>query len=85
MIRSVRVPNIEKIDPEAPASLNDKQRVRRLALLERGLSDSYVGQCFEAYHRGIISAGRLGEALLADHAATREISVLFGRSIKHGT
>lgn len=85
LIRSVRVAATEKIDPEAPANLNEKQRSRRLELLERGLSDYYVGLCFEAHHQGIISAGRLGEALLADHADTREISALYGRSILHGT
>lgn len=83
-IRSVKVPSAEKIDPEAPANLTDKQRAQRVALLERGLSDYYVELCFEAHHQGIISAGRLGEALLADHVEAREISVLFGRSIKHG-
>lgn len=83
-IRSVKVPNAEKIDPEAPADLNDKQRARREALLERGLSDYYVGLCFEAHQRGLISAGRLSEALLADHVETREISVLYGRAIKSG-
>ena len=85
MIRSVKVPYAEKIDPEAPTNLTDKQRDRRIALLERGLSDYYVGLCFEAHHQGMISAGRLGEALLSDHAETREISVLYGRAINNGT
>jgi Zn-dependent peptidase ImmA (M78 family) len=84
LIRSARVPLVEKIDPEAPVLLNEKQRLRRLALLERGLSDYYVGLCFDGYYRGIISAGRLSEALLADHVETREISILFGRSIQYG-
>lgn len=84
IIRSAKVPMEEKIDPEAPVTLTEKQRSRRLALLERGLSDYYVGLCFDAYQRGVISAGRLGEALFADHAETREISILFGRSIQHG-
>lgn len=84
VIRSVRVPAVEKIDAEAPESLTDAQRKRRIGLLERGLSDYYVGLCFEAHHEGLISAGRLSEALLADHAETREISVLFARSIRHG-
>jgi Zn-dependent peptidase ImmA (M78 family) len=83
-IRSTRVSTVEKIDPEAPKTLTDKQRSRRIVLLERGLSDYYVGLCFDAYQRGMISAGRLGEALLADHAEMREISILFGRSIQHG-
>jgi Zn-dependent peptidase ImmA (M78 family) len=83
-IRSFRVPTPEKIDPEASDSLTDKQRSRRLNLIERGLSDYYVGLCFEAYHLGIISAGRLSEVLLSDHAETREIAILFGRSIQYG-
>ncbi|MGE5471181.1 MAG: helix-turn-helix domain-containing protein [Bacteroidota bacterium] len=83
-IRSVKVPNAEKIDPEAPSNLNEKQRARREALLERGLSDYYVGLCFEAHQQGLISAGRLSEALLADHIETREISVLYGRAITSG-
>jgi len=84
MIRSVRVPPAEKIDAEAPLSLTERERMRRMALLEQGLSDHYVGLCFEAHQHEIISAGRLSEALLTDHAGTREISILFGRSIKHG-
>lgn len=81
LIRSVRVPMAEKIDPEAPEHLNATQLNRRLKLLERGLSDYYVGLCFEAHKQGLISAGRLGEALIADHKETREISILYGRSI----
>jgi len=81
LIRSVRVPATEKVDPEAPENLNAVQLNRRLKLLERGLSDYYVGLCFEAHTQGLISAGRLGEALLADHKETREISTLYGRSI----
>ena len=61
LIRSVRVPMAEKVDPEAPEYLNATQLNRRLQLLERGLSDYYVGLCFEAHKQGLISAGRLGE------------------------
>lgn len=83
-IRSVRVPSTDKIDPEAPGNLTDKQRDRRVALLKRGLSDYYVGLCFDAHQQGKISAGRLSEALLADHVELRAISVLYGRSIQNG-
>jgi Zn-dependent peptidase ImmA (M78 family) len=81
LIRSARVPMTEKIDPEAPEHLNATQLNRRQQLLERGLSDYYVDLCFEAHRQGLISAGRLGEALLADNKETREISILYGRSI----
>lgn len=84
LIRSVRVSSAEKVDPEAPAHLTLAQQNRRNQLLERGLSDYYVGLCFEAHQQGVISAGRLGEALLADHNETREISVLFGRNVIDG-
>ncbi|RUL78954.1 XRE family transcriptional regulator [Dyella choica] len=81
MIRSVRVPMIDKVDPEAPSNLSPSQLARRKELMEMGLSDYYVGLCFEAHHRGLISAGRLGEAFLSDYRGLREISVLYGRSI----
>ncbi|MHB8788164.1 MAG: ImmA/IrrE family metallo-endopeptidase [Thauera sp.] len=81
LIRSVRVPVADKVDPEAPDYLTEVQVNRRKQLLERGLSEYYVSLCFEAHQRGLISAGRLGEALLADHRETREISILYGRSI----
>ncbi|MGY6217087.1 XRE family transcriptional regulator [Methylolobus aquaticus] len=84
MIRSVRVPRAEKVDPEAPDHLTGRQQERRRALLELGLSDHYVNLCFDAYQGGVISAGRLGEVLLADHDETREISALYGRAIRHG-
>lgn len=83
-IRSVRVPTTEKIDPEAPENLTDRQRARRIALLERGFSDYFVGLCFDAHQQSKISAGRLSEALLADHVELREISALYGRSIQDG-
>ena len=37
-IRSVKVPTVEKIDPEAPENLTDKQRAKRITMLERGMS-----------------------------------------------
>jgi Zn-dependent peptidase ImmA (M78 family) len=83
-IRSVRVPSTDKIDPEAPGNLTDKQRARRIALLERGFSDYFVRLCFDAHQQGKISAGRLSEGLLADHVELREISVLYGRAIQNG-
>lgn len=81
LIRSVRVPLLDKVDPEAPEHLSEAQLNRRKQLLERGLSDYYVGLCFEAHQQGLISAGRLSEALLVDYKETREISVLYGRRI----
>jgi len=56
-IRSFRVPREAKIDPELPQTLNEIQRGRKEALLERGLSNHYVELCFEAYGQGAISLG----------------------------
>jgi Zn-dependent peptidase ImmA (M78 family)/transcriptional regulator with XRE-family HTH domain len=83
-IRSVRVSSDNKIDPEAPESLSALQRERRLALLELGLSDYYVGLCLEAHYRNLISTGRLTEALGIDSAELSEVAALYGRTIGHG-
>ncbi|WP_431689457.1 helix-turn-helix domain-containing protein [Hahella sp. NBU794] len=83
-IRKVRVSIKEKIDPEAPENLTRTQINMRNNLLQRGLSDYYVGLCFEAHYQGLISAGRLAEALLVDSIELKEVSTLYGRSINHG-
>ncbi|MGE4337894.1 MAG: ImmA/IrrE family metallo-endopeptidase [Pigmentiphaga sp.] len=82
-IRGYRVPSEAKLDPELPATLNDTQRARKAALLERGLSDYYVGLCFDGYKQGVISLGRLAEALLCSRGELGELSRLYGRSL-HG-
>lgn len=82
-IRSLRVPREAKIDPELPESLNATQRERKARLLESGLSDHYVGMCFEGFSAGVISIGRLAEALLCSQGELAELSVLYGRTL-HG-
>lgn len=82
-IRSFRVPREAKIDPELPQTLNEIQRGRKEALLERGLSNHYVELCFEAYGQGTISLGRLAEALLCSRGELSELARLYGRSL-HG-
>jgi Zn-dependent peptidase ImmA (M78 family)/transcriptional regulator with XRE-family HTH domain len=80
-IRSYRVPREAKIEPELPAGLSDAQRLRKSALLERGLSDHYVGLCFDGYREGVISLGRLAEALLCSRGELGELAKLYGRSL----
>lgn len=82
-IRGMRVPREAKIDPELPASLNASQRERKIKLIELGLSDFYVGLCFDAFNNGIISLGRLAEAMLSSHAELGAIADIYGRSL-HG-
>lgn len=82
-IRSGRVAKGEKVDPEAASHLSALQRQRRLALLERGFSDYYVGLCFEAHYNGLISTGRLVECLRVELAELADFAALYGRSIRH--
>lgn len=80
-ISRLRIPGGDKIDPELPESLNSVQRSRKEQLLERGLSDDYVALCFEALSSGVISQGRLTEALLCSQAELLELANLYGRTI----
>lgn len=82
-IQRMRVPRESKIEPELPDSLNASQRERKARLLELGLSDFYVGLCFDAFSNGIISVGRLAEALLSSQAELTELASIYGRSL-HG-
>jgi hypothetical protein len=82
-IQRLRVPPEAKLEPELPVSLNPAQRARKAHLLELGLSDFYVELCFEALHAGVISVGRLSEALLCSQTELVELSSLYGRSL-HG-
>jgi hypothetical protein len=82
-ISRLRVPRDAKIDPELPESLNATQRQRKARLLELGLSDFYVGLCFEGFSVGAISIGRLAEALLCSHGELAELGSLYGQSL-HG-
>ena len=82
-IRGYRVTRQAKIDPELPESLTPQQRARKAALLERGLSDHYVKLCLDAHSQGIISLGRLAEALLCGYGELTALASLYGRTI-HG-
>lgn len=82
-IMAVKVPAALKSDPELPMTLSPNVRQRREEFLSRGLSMFYVDLCFDAYDRGVISAGRLGEMLLAKDGELPGIAELYGRQLKH--
>lgn len=82
-IRRLRVPQTDKVDPELPTSLTPAQRARKEVLLALGLSDFYVQLCFDAVQEGIISSGRLAEALFCGPAELLELATLYGRN-PHG-
>ncbi len=74
----------EAPDPELEGDMMPIQRRRREALVEHGLSAHYVGLCFEAYSRGLITLGLLSEMLLTTPSGAHEVAALFGRTIGHG-
>lgn len=82
-LKEARVPGQAKSDPELPAEMNGSQQARKSYLLERGLSDDYVGLCFDALHAGVITVGRLAEAFLCSIHELGELAELYGRSL-HG-
>jgi Zn-dependent peptidase ImmA (M78 family)/transcriptional regulator with XRE-family HTH domain len=82
-LKSVRVPSNMKCDPELPETLTTGSRVRREQLLKRGLSVFYVGLCFDAYERRLISSGRLAEMLLVGERELSEMASLYGRTIHY--
>jgi len=80
-ISGLRVPRDAKLDPEFPQSLSSTQLERKRHLLELGLSDFYVGLCFDALHEGVISIGRLAEAFLCSQAELMDIATIYGRTL----
>lgn len=83
-IKSVRVPSAMKSDPELPESLSPASKQRRENLLKRGLSAFYVGLCFDAYERNLISAGRMAEMLLVNERELSDVAKVYGRTLKYG-
>lgn len=83
LLRKLKIPQHEKIDPELPENLSDCSRERRKNLLEKGLCQSYADLCFDAQNRGIISSGRLAEMLLCDISELQSLATLFGRNLAY--
>lgn len=83
-LKGTRVPPDVKADPELPPDLPSRSRERKQQLLEMGLSDYYVGLCFDAYNKDVITRGKLAECLLFDDAELQELAELYGRSLVYG-
>jgi Zn-dependent peptidase ImmA (M78 family)/plasmid maintenance system antidote protein VapI len=83
VLKQVRIPPHEKDDPELPASLSSRSRERKQELIKRGLSNYYVGLCFDAYDLEAITAGRLAEMLLCSDSELMELCDLYGRRLTH--
>jgi hypothetical protein len=48
------------------------------------LSDFYARLCFEAHNGGLISSGKLAEAMLTDTVDLAEIAPLYGTFLRYG-
>lgn len=83
-LKDVKIPRELKADSELPNSLSPRTRIRKEEMLQRGLSESYVGLCFDAYDTGLVSAGRLEEMLLVTESELTELADLYGRKLVHG-
>ena len=70
--KQIKLSKVDKLDPELKG-LSDRYYSTKLSLLERGISDFYIKNCFETYSRGFISSGRLSEMLLCNE---KELSAL---------
>ena len=81
--RVLKIRRTVKGDPEIPETLSPRSQERIAGLLQRGLSRFYVDLCFNAYHEGIISAGRLAEMLLIHETEISDIAALYGRVLEH--
>lgn len=75
--RHVRLPKNAKHDPELPTSLTEAQRARKLTMLQRGLSTTYVELCFEALQRNVVTRSKVSEMLLMNEAELGELDSLF--------
>lgn len=83
-LKTSRIPLDTKVDPELPHALSKKVMEQKRHLLELGLSDHYVGLCFDAYSRGLVSRGRLSECMLLDDSELLVVAELYGRSLAYG-
>lgn len=81
--KTLKIPRSSKLDPEMPQALTPHSRERMQQLLWRGMSNSYVSLCFDAYNQGHVSAGRLAEMLLADESELREVAELYGLTLAY--
>jgi Zn-dependent peptidase ImmA (M78 family) len=82
-LKASRVPRDAKEDPELPRDLPPLSRERKLILLKKGLSNRYVRLCFEAYHKQVVSFGRLAEMLLTDERQLTDLMDLYKETIKY--
>ncbi|WP_395810532.1 ImmA/IrrE family metallo-endopeptidase [Archangium minus] len=75
-----KVAMASKVDPEIEGEPGLVKQ-RRYYILERGLSPDYVKTCFEAYHRKLISIGKLADTLRVSIPQIPPIAAAYGEQI----
>lgn len=84
ILKNYKVKSIDKVDPELSSNLSSKEYDRKSALLEHGISTSYVTRCFEAYHNNLITSSRMAEMMLTDEQSLFEIAKLYNQELQYG-
>lgn len=82
-LKKSKIPMAEKTDPELSGDYTARIVNARKVLLESGLSTYYVRLCYEAYEKGVVSAGRLAEMLLTSDNELPNVLDLFKLKLKH--
>jgi Zn-dependent peptidase ImmA (M78 family) len=78
-----KVPRVvDPVDPELEG-VTDIQMSRRIELMGRGLTKNYVDLAMEAYFKGVITRGLLGDMLLTSAGELAEIAYIFGKTLRH--
>lgn len=78
---SVRVPKAEKVDPEIPNTLTERQKERRLHAIKRGMSGSFLEAIRRALVGREISWGRAAELLDLDRQDSQSFMVSVGAAV----
>lgn len=74
--KNLKVPTYLKEDPELK-NLSERIASSKLKVLKRGLSTSYVRECYEAYSKSFISQSRLAEIFLIQEEELKDLLALF--------
>ncbi|WP_294265756.1 ImmA/IrrE family metallo-endopeptidase [uncultured Chryseobacterium sp.] len=74
--KNLKVPTYLKEDPELK-NLSERIASSKLKVLKRGLSTSYVRECYEAYSQSFISQSRLAEMFLIQEEELKDLLALF--------
>ncbi len=79
--KTLKILQSQKIDSELSVSMSENGKNRKLALLQKGLSDYYVKLCLDAYRADIVTLSRVAEMLLIDDNMLYKIMESYGECV----